>query len=498
MPIKSCLLEYLLSYADRLKREDGKNSLSANYFFISILKTISEIADGKIPDEIDNDEAREELSLVSELLKKHNIDTSRALIEITDAVMSPEYNPARDEFSFTKLHFNARHQAKNDGLKIIDTTVYIKLILEKPTDAINAFLTDGAQSENGSNSSPAESDVMTDEMFAEMKKKLDSLIGLADSIASESDGVSEAEMEKPLPEGMEKVGKLTGIVKNTSKIQNTLLECVFGQDQAVNAFVSGYFQGQIMSSSREGNEKPQATFLFAGPPGVGKTFLAEKAAEALGLPYKRFDMSEYSDKEANIEFCGSDKVYKNGKAGNVTEFVSDNPECVLLFDEIEKAHINVIYLFLQMLDAGRLRDNYTDEEVSFTDAVIIFTTNVGKNLYDDPSIVNLSSVPRKKILKALATDVDPVTKAPLFPAAICSRFASGNVVMFNHLEASNLYTIAKRELQSNVDGICESMGLKINIDEKVPSAIMFAEGGKADARTVKGRANAFFHVQASR
>ena len=156
---------------------------------------------------------------------------------------------------------------------------------------------------------------------------------------------------------------------------------------------------------------------------------------------------------------------------------------------------SIIHLFLQLLDAGRVKDNYYNEEVSFTDAVIILTTNVGKNLYEDPSIVSLSAVPRKKILKALATDIDPMTRAPLFPAAICSRFASGNVVMFNHLEANNLYTIAKRELANNAASLEAATGIKITIDDKVPSAIMFSEGGKADARTVKGRANAFFHEE---
>ena len=489
MPEKSCLLEYLLSRAEALKRADGKKALSANYFLISVLEIMTETDSGKIPDEINNDEAKKELAALAELLKKYSIDNARVIEDVKGAIASPDYDPAKDELGFAKVHYNARHRVKNAGLNVIDASVYLSIILEAPTDAIRKYVIGGA-----TDSSDGE---LGDELFEEMRKKLDSLISMTAGTLAESgdgdDGDSAAEEERPLPEELRRAGALSEIVKNTSKIQNKLLECIFGQDQAVNAFVSGYFQGQIMSSSREGNKKPQATFLFAGPPGVGKTFLAEKSAEALGLPYKRFDMSEYSDKEANIEFCGSDKVYKNGKAGNVTEFVSDNPKCVLLFDEIEKAHINVIYLFLQMLDAGRLRDNFTDEEVSFTDAVIIFTTNVGRNLYDDPSIPNLSAVPRKKILKALAADVDPVTKAPLFPAAICSRFASGNVVMFNHLEASNLYTIAKRELQNNVRGFEEAMGLKINIDDRVPSAIMLAEGGKADARTVKGRANAFFH-----
>lgn len=74
---------------------------------------------------------------------------------------------------------------------------------------------------------------------------------------------------------------------------------------------------RMLSMLDKSRKRPRATFLFAGPPGVGKTFLAEKAAEALKLPFMRFDMSEYSDKEANIEFCGSDKVYKNGKAGTM-------------------------------------------------------------------------------------------------------------------------------------------------------------------------------------
>jgi ATP-dependent Clp protease ATP-binding subunit ClpA len=220
--------------------------------------------------------------------------------------------------------------------------------------------------------------------------------------------------------------------------------------------------------------RPRATFLFAGPPGVGKTYLAEKAAEALKLPFKRFDMSEYSDDESVVEFCGSDKVYKNGKEGNVTGFVEKHPRCVLLFDEIEKAHLSIIHLFLQMLDAGHLRDNFTDTVVPFNQAVIIFTTNAGKNLYDDPDIPNLSSVPRKKIVNALATDINPLTNAPLFPAAICSRFASGNIVMFNHLGAHDLHRIALNELEKNAGGFEAAMGVNVEFDEKVASAIMFS------------------------
>ncbi len=287
---------------------------------------------------------------------------------------------------------------------------------------------------------------------------------------------------------------LAALMDNVKDVRKRLLDAVFGQDAAVNAFVSGYFKASLDARFKKDRKKPKATFLFAGPPGVGKTFLAETAAEALGLPFARFDMSEYADKEANIEFCGSDKVYKNGKVGNVTSFVSEHPECVLLFDEVEKAHLSVIYLFLQMLDAGRLRDNYTDEEVSFRDTIIILTTNAGKNLYGETA-APLSSLSRKRIIKALGSDKNPQTSEPLFPAAICSRFASGNVVMFDHLGAGNLFRIARRELMSDIAAFEEGTGIGVRFDESVTSAIIFSEGGKADARTVKGRAGSFFHEE---
>ena len=106
-------------------------------------------------------------------------------------------------------------------------------------------------------------------------------------------------------------------------------------------------------------------------------------------------MSGFSDKEAPLSFAGSNQVYKNGHAGLVTDFVKKNPNCVILFDEIEKAHQTIIHLFLQILDAGRLRDAYTEKEVSFSGAVIIFTPNAGRSLYEDPSVGNLSLLPKK-------------------------------------------------------------------------------------------------------
>ena len=281
------------------------------------------------------------------------------------------------------------------------------------------------------------------------------------------------------------------ITEKAKQLRSRLSECVLGQAHAINTFIKGYFQAELSSFNNDkSSARPKATFLFAGPPGVGKTFFAEKIAEELKLPFMRFDMSEYADKEANVEFCGSDKAYKNAKPGNVTDFVAKHPKAVLLFDEVEKAHIVAIHLFLQMLDAGRLRDNFTDDEVSFSDCILIFTTNAGKQLYEDSAQTDLSGTPRKVILNALKKDVDK-NGSPYFPPAICSRFASGNIVLFNHLDTATLLKIAKREIGKQIAVFENQFQIIIEPDENVYSALMFSEGGNADGRTVSNRARTF-------
>jgi ATP-dependent Clp protease ATP-binding subunit ClpA len=239
-------------------------------------------------------------------------------------------------------------------------------------------------------------------------------------------------------EGCDSGTLIASLTARAKEMQRALLDKVVGQYHAVSTVVSGYFRSSLTALTDEDRKVP-ATFLFAGAPGVGKTFLAQTFADHLGLPFERFDMSEYADQDGAMEFCGSDRVYTGSKSGNFTSFVSKNPRCVVLFDEIEKAHISVIHLFLQMLDAGRIRDSHTDCEISLKDTVLIFTTNAGRQLYEGRECTDLSLVPRRVILRALEKDVDPSTGNPYFPAAICSRFATGNVVLFNKMSAESIF-----------------------------------------------------------
>lgn len=386
-----------------------------------------------------------------------------------------------DGISMQRYLYKAKELARSKGSEELTPGLLLESIFSDPNDFIKGIMGSSSNSEFVSPDSEFP-DPMEDVPEAETER-------LFSDITSSSRRTPWGEMSANGEDPKTSLAKLTEKVKN---IHDELINVIYGQDNAVSVFTTGYFQGELLAMTDRKRIRPRATFLFAGPPGVGKTFLAEKAAEALKLPFKRFDMSEYSEKESNMEFCGFDKVYKSAKEGNVTGFVAKNPRCILLFDEIEKAHINVIHLFLQLLDAGRLRDNFTDEEVAFKDAIIIFTTNAGKNLYENSETSDFSGATRKVILKAIQNDVDPRTHSPFFPAAICSRFASGNVVMFNHITAHNLREIARKEVLRHADNFAKEIGIKIDINEQVYTSLLFAEGGAADARTIRSRAETFF------
>ena len=402
----SPLLEFLLDRANGIRR--GK-TLSANHFVAALYELFDLIERGDALPVMREEGVSEELDKIREVVPAAPYgDVAQRII---DRIASAGFS--LDGFNFNKIRSTAEEMSKLDGAPCVTALTYVMLIMESPTDILSEVLCKEASAADKKADSFGESDAAestedkpTDSFAARLRRQ-------AGKTSSDSDLTAESgnrglhSSDGGAPERTDRLAgqdRLIATVKNTKRIQDTLLSSVFGQDQAVTSFVSGYFQSEIAAFTGKKRNRPAASFLFAGPPGVGKTYLAEKSAEALGLPYRRFDMSEYSDNDSLVEFCGSDNVYKNGKAGNVTDFVAKNPHCVLLFDEIEKAHISIIYLFLQILDAGRIRDNFTDEEVSFSRAIIIFTTNVGKNLYEDPSVINLSSIPRKKILKALETE----------------------------------------------------------------------------------------------
>jgi len=157
-----------------------------------------------------------------------------------------------------------------------------------------------------------------------------------------------------------------------------LKNVIFGQDLAVDAVTDAIYMSR--SGLRE-TDKTVGSFLFSGPSGVGKTEVAKQLAKSLGVHFTRFDMSEYQERHTVSKFIGSPPGYVgygDGAAGGgllITE-LETHPHCVLLFDEIEKAHPDVYNIFLALMDHGTITGNQ-GKSASARNAIVIFTSNLG-------------------------------------------------------------------------------------------------------------------------
>ena len=170
--------------------------------------------------------------------------------------------------------------------------------------------------------------------------------------------------------------------KNVSKDDATVLRdleaslkrVVFGQDPAIEALASAI---KLARAGLREPEKPIGNYLFAGPTGVGKTEVAKQLAAQLGVELLRFDMSEYMEKHAVSRLIGAPPGYVGfDQGGMLTDGVDQHPHCVLLLDEIEKAHPDVFNILLQVMDHGRLTD-HNGRAVDFRNVILIMTSNAG-------------------------------------------------------------------------------------------------------------------------
>ncbi|MEI2414990.1 ATP-dependent Clp protease ATP-binding subunit ClpA [Orrella sp. JC864] len=166
-------------------------------------------------------------------------------------------------------------------------------------------------------------------------------------------------------------------------LERDLKTVVFGQDPAIEALASAI---KMARSGLGKPERPIGSFLFSGPTGVGKTEVARQLAFTLGVELLRFDMSEYMERHAVSRLIGAPPGYVGfDQGGLLTEAVAKQPHCVLLLDEIEKAHPDVFNILLQVMDHGTLTDN-NGRKTDLRNVILIMTTNAGAEALSKPSI----------------------------------------------------------------------------------------------------------------
>lgn len=159
-----------------------------------------------------------------------------------------------------------------------------------------------------------------------------------------------------------------------SNLESSLKQVVYGQDKAIASLSAAI---KLARAGLREPEKPIGSYLFSGPTGVGKTEVARQLAASLGVPIHRFDMSEYMERHTVSRLIGAPPGYVGfDQGGLLTDSVDQTPHCVLLLDEIEKAHPDLFNILLQVMDHGKLTD-HNGKSVNFRNVVLIMTTNAG-------------------------------------------------------------------------------------------------------------------------
>ena len=187
-----------------------------------------------------------------------------------------------------------------------------------------------------------------------------------------------------------------------ARLQPRMLEQIYGQNEAVKQVVEAV---QMSKAGLLDDNKPMASLLFIGPTGVGKTEIAKVLAKELGIELVRFDMSEYTEKHTVAKLIGSPAGYVGYEDGGLlTDAIRKTPHCVLLLDEIEKAHADIYNILLQVMDYARLTDN-KGHKADFRNVVLIMTSNAGAQYASQANVGFQGKVSRGEAMLAQARKI---------------------------------------------------------------------------------------------
>ena len=228
--------------------------------------------------------------------------------------------------------------------------------------------------------------------------------------------------------------------KSLKNLEDNLKRVIFGQDDAVETLSNAIKLSRV--GLRDEN-KTIGSFLFTGPTGVGKTEISKQLSEIMGVDLVRFDMSEYMERHTVSRLIGAPPGYVGfDQGGLLTEAVVKSPHCVLLLDEIEKAHPDIFNILLQVMDAGVLTDN-NGRKSDFRNVVLIMTTNIGAELLAKRNIGFNSSSNESDAMNSLNK---------LFSPEFRNRL--DEVIQFNYLDTSVILSIVDKfltKLQAQLD-----------------------------------------------
>ena len=253
---------------------------------------------------------------------------------------------------------------------------------------------------------------------------------------------------------LEQISSKEGL--NLGGLEKNLRSKVFGQEKAIDSLLDKIF---ISQAGLKSINKPVGSFLFTGPTGVGKTEVAKQLAENMGVKLVRFDMSEYQEKHSVAKFIGAPPGYVgfDENAGQLITNLQEHPNCILLLDEVEKAHPDVLTVMLQLMDNGFITGS-NGKKADGRNAIIIMTSNLGAADADKNS-VGFGNLER---------DSDPKDAVNKFFAPEFRNRLDG-IVKFNKLDRTNMVKVIKKFIDE-LNALIKDKSINVRLN---PDAIEF-------------------------
>jgi ATP-dependent Clp protease ATP-binding subunit ClpA len=289
-----------------------------------------------------------------------------------------------------------------------------------------------------------------------------------------------------------------------SELEAELKAVVFAQDDAIDAVVTAV---KMNRAGLTRPDKPVGSFIFAGPTGVGKTEVAKQLAATLGVEFHKFDMSEYMERHAVSRLIGAPPGYVGfDQGGLLTEAIRKSPHCVLLLDEIEKAHPDVYNVLLQIMDSAVLTDN-NGRAADFRNVILIMTSNAGAQDIAANVVGFGKGVDLSRGMKAIEKQFAPefrnrldavVMFGPLHPEVMGKIVDKFVVEMDTQLEEKNVSVVLTEAARAHLaeEGYDEKLGarplarvLQEKVKQPLANEILFgelSEGGEAHVDFVDG------------
>ena len=309
-----------------------------------------------------------------------------------------------------------------------------------------------------------------------------------------------------------KLKKSKEIFSHINTLRDELNKKVIGQKEAVDAFCKTLLDIKLNENENVVRNAPRVVFTLIGPPSSGKSFLVEKFSELVTdeyeYKYKNIDLSLYTREDDNIYLIGNFSGYHNAQPGDLTSFVRENPKSIIVIDNFEKGNNTLQHVFLTLFDKGIIKDRcgfynrnergdliqppYAPPEVDFSEVILIFTTNVGKELYSNVDFLDKFKEDkigtRKMIFDAISREmkIDDGKETSAVIPSFLSRLRKSNVILFNRLKYNDCLKIVSNMFTSYVKNFIETSGidLKFQDNDLFAKMILLANGPEFDLREI--------------